>query len=269
MQTTFTIFTQGNLKKKMRLTDLDIFAMLIGALCHDYKHPGTNNLFHINTQSKYAIRYNDTSVLEMYHLAQTFKELQHNELNIFVNFSPEEYRICRRRMIDSILSTDMANHVKVMTTMKTKAESYNIKKGKNFEKIFQESEDNSLVKLFDTQQNMLNLIIHSADISNPGKPDKISGEWTKRVYDEFFIQGDMEKKLNLTVSNFCDRNTTNINKAMIGFINFVVGPTIDTLTNLVPEVYDYTEYCRGNLRKHKIGARDDERKEKEKKKKNL
>ena len=270
MQTTFTIFTQGNLKKKMRLTDLDIFAMLIGALCHDYKHPGTNNLFHINTQSKYAIRYNDTSVLEMYHLAQTFKELQHNELNIFVNFSPEEYRICRRRMIDSILSTDMANHVKVMTTMKTKAESYNIKKGKNFEKIFQESEDNSLVKLFDTQQNMLNLIIHSADISNPGKPDKISGEWTKRVYDEFFMQGDMEKKLNLPISNFCDRNTTNINKAMIGFISFVVAPTIDTLTNLVPEVYDYSEYCKGNLRKHKIGAKNDDRKaEIEKKKKEL
>ena len=268
MQTTFTIFTQGNLKKKMRLTDLDIFAMLIGALCHDYKHPGTNNLFHINTQSKYAIRYNDTSVLEMYHLAQTFKELQHNELNIFVNFSPEEYRICRRRMIDSILSTDMANHVKVMTTMKTKAESYNIKKGKNFEKIFQESEDNSLVKLFDTQQNMLNLIIHSADISNPGKPDKISGEWTKRVYAEFFTQGDLEKKLNLPISNFCDRNTTNINKAMIGFISFVVAPTIDTLTNLVPEVYDYSEYCKGNLRKHKIGAKNDDRKaEIEKKKK--
>ncbi len=268
MQTSFTIFTQGHLKKKMRLTDLDIFAMLIGALCHDYKHPGTNNLFHINTQSKYAIRYNDTSVLEMYHLAQTFKELQHDELNIFINFSPEEYRICRRRMIDSILSTDMANHVKVMTTMKTKAESYNIKKGKNFEKIFQESEDNSLVKLFDTQQNMLNLIIHSADISNPGKPDKISGEWTKRVYDEFFMQGDMEKKLNLPISNFCDRNTTNINKAMIGFISFVVAPTIDTLTNLVPEVYDYSEYCKGNLRKHKIGAKNDDRKaEIEKKKK--
>ena len=83
MQTCYTIFTQGKLKDKMKLTDLDIFAMLIGALCHDYKHPGTNNLFHINTQSKYALRYNDTSVLEMYHIAQTFKELQHDDFNIF------------------------------------------------------------------------------------------------------------------------------------------------------------------------------------------
>ena len=114
------------------------------------------------------------------------------------------------------------------------------------------------------------MIIHTADISNPGKPDKVSNEWTKRVYGEFFVQGDMEKKLNIPISNFCDRETTNINKAMIGFISFVVGPTIDTLTNLIPEVYDYTEYCRSNLRKHKIGAKNDDRKAAaEKKKKEL
>ena len=31
------------------------------------------------------------------------------------------------------------------------------------------------------------MIIHTADISNPGKPDKVSNEWTKRVYGEFFV----------------------------------------------------------------------------------
>ena len=268
MQTCFTIFTQGKLKEKMKLNDLDIFSMLVGALCHDYKHPGTNNLYQINTRSKYAMRYNDTSVLEMYHLAQTFKELQHDKYNIFKNFSPEEYRICRRRMIDGILATDMANHQKVLSAAKAKAETFNIKKGKNFEKIFEEN-DEKMVKLYDSQQCILNMIIHTADISNPGKPDKISAAWTKRVYDEFFVQGDYEKKLGLEISNFCDRNTTNINKAMVGFISFVVGPTIDTLTNLIPEVFDYTEYCRSNLRKHKIGAKnDDYRASRQKKKKN-
>ncbi len=271
MQTSYTIFNQGHLRNKMKLKELDLFAMLVAALCHDYKHPGTNNIFQINTHSKYALRYNDTSVLEMYHLAQTFKELKHDEYNIFKNFSPEEYRICRRRMIDGILATDMANHQKVLSGAKTLAETFNVKKGKNFENIFNEQKDNkNMVNLFDTQQTMLNMIIHTADISNPGKPDKISGEWTKRVYDEFFVQGDMEKKLNITVSMFCDRETTNVNKAMIGFISFVVGPTIDTLTNLIPEVYDYTEYCRNNLRKHKIGAKNDEKREAaEKKKKEL
>ncbi len=255
MQTCNVIFTKGKLKEKMKLNDLDIFCMLIAALCHDYKHPGTNNLYQINTRSKYALRYNDTSVLEMYHLAQSFKILQKDEYNIFINFSPEEYRICRRRMIDGILATDMANHQKIVSAVKNKIESFNIKKGNNIEKVF---EENNMIKLYENQQCLLNMIIHTSDISNPGKPDKISAEWTKRVYDEFFVQGDMERKLGLEISSFCDRNNTNVNKAMIGFISFVVGPTIDTLTNLIPEVSDYSDYCKSNLRKHKIAAKKDD-----------
>ena len=264
MQTVYTIFMKGQLSKKMKLSKLDIFAMLTAALCHDFKHPGTNNLYNINARTKYAMRYNDISVLENYHISQTFKVLSHKQFNIFANFSPEEFRISRRRMIDGVLATDMANHTKVLSAAKTKTELYDIVKGNNFEKIFLEVSDDTknnkeLVSLFDQQQCLLNMIIHTADISNPAKPDKISGQWTERVYGEFFVQGDMEKEKGLPVSNFCDRKTTNINKAMIGFISFVVGPTINTLTNLIPEVMDFSEYCKSNLRKHQRGAKEDDK----------
>ena len=52
--------------------------------------------------------------------------------------SPEEYRISRRRMIDAVISTDMAKHTKVVTAAKTKTELYDIIKGKNFTKIFED-----------------------------------------------------------------------------------------------------------------------------------
>ena len=61
-------------------------------------------------------------------------------------------------------------------------------------KIFEDNQEEDLGKLFENQQCVLNIIIHASDISNPAKPDKISNEWTKRVYEEFFIQGDLEKK---------------------------------------------------------------------------
>ena len=264
MQTVYTIFIKGKLEVKMKLSELDIFSILIAALCHDYKHPGTNNAYNINARTKYAMRYNDLHVLENYHISQTFKVLSNNKFNIFKNFSPEEYRISRRRMIDAVISTDMAKHTKVITAAKTKTELYDIVKGKNFTKIFEDlSEDSKtnkqLIDLYDKQQCMLNMIIHTSDISNPAKPDKISQQWTQRVYDEFFVQGDLEKEKKLPISNFCDRNTTNVNKAMIGFISFVVGPTINCLTNLIPEVMDYTEYCKSNLRKHQRGAKEDDK----------
>ena len=266
MQTSYIILTQGNLIEKMKLGQLDFFSLLIACLCHDYKHPGQNNVYQINAKTKYAMRYNDISVLENYHVSQTFKLIQKDETNIFCNFSPEEYRISRRRMIDCILSTDMANHQKVLSAIKIKMENYDIKKGKNFEKIYQEKIED-LGKLFENQQCVLNMIIHCSDISNPAKPDKISNEWTKRVYEEFFIKGDLKKKKGLNISMFCDRENTNINKAMVGFINFVVLPSINIIVNLVNEVKIFKDYCKFNLKKHQIGLKNDEKKEKNKKKK--
>lgn len=268
MQTVFSIFIKGNLQERMKLGQLDTFAIIVAALCHDYKHTGQNNLFHINSKSKIAMRYNDISVLENYHIAQTFKVLSHSNCNIYKNFSPEEFRICRRRMIEGVLATDMANHQTVLSNVKTKIASCNIVKGNNFELIFTNSEN--LSKLFEAQQGILNMIIHSADISNPAKPDKISENWTKRVYDEFFVQGDKEKELGLPVSNFCDRNTTNINKAMIGFINYVVLPTFDLLSTLIFEACEYRDHCKSNLKKYLNNVKKEEREakiEKGKKKK--
>ena len=246
MQTLFTMIMRGDLQAKMKLGDLDKFAMLVGAICHDLKHTGQNNTFHINTRSKIAMRYNDISVLENFHIAQTFKLLSQDQYNILKHFKPEEYRILRRRMIEGIISTDMANHQKVLSATKAKIETYKINKGANFTKIF----DVETAKLFDAQQCILNMCLHTADISNPAKPSKISEGGTAKVYEEFFRQGDMEKKLNMQVSLMCDRETTSINKAMIGFINFVVKPTIDILVNLIPEVSEYGDNIRGNLKKH-------------------
>jgi len=265
MQTVYTIFVKGNLGFKMKLSELEFFSILIAALCHDYKHPGTNNAYNINARTKYAMRYNDLHVLESYHISQTFKVLSNPKFNIFQNFSPEEYRISRRRMIDAVISTDMAKHTKVITAAKNKSELYDIVKGNNFTKIFEDiSDDDSknnkqLLDLYNRQQCLLNMVVHTSDISNPAKPDKVSSQWTQRVYDEFFVQGDMEKEQKLPISNFCDRNTTNMNKAMIGFISFVVGPTINCLVNLIPEVIDYKNYCESNLRKHQRGAKEDDK----------
>ena len=261
MQTLFTIFSRGKLVDKMKLGQLDGFSILVAAICHDYKHPGTNNLYQINARTKYSLRYNDISVLENFHVAQTFKVLKKKETNIFEVLSPEEFRICRRRMIDGILATDMANHQKILTTIKLKIENYEIKEGKNFEKLF-DFDEKEAGNLFEAQQNLLNMFLHSSDISNPAKPDKISSLWTERVYGEFFVQGDLEKAKNLPISAFCDRETTNINQAMIGFINFVVMPTINILVTLINEVKEYKDYCKFNLRKHQKGLKNDESKKK-------
>ena len=244
MQTLYTIFQKGGIIQKMHCIPIDPFSMLIAAFCHDLHHTGQNNVYHINSRSKIATRYNDISVLENYHVSSAFKIMCKPETNIMKDFTQDEYRIMRKRMISGILSTDMSNHQKVLTNIKNYASEYDIINGRNFENIFNKNE---LKNNFEHQENFFDFFLHCSDISNATKPNKISIIWTQKVYGEFFKQGDLEKEQNLPVSLLCDRDTTDINKAMVGFISFVIKPTFEILINIVPEIKILGENLKKNL----------------------
>ena len=67
-------------------------------------------MFHINTKALYALRYNDKAVLENHHVSAAFFLIKEDNMNIFQNFKPEDYKLARERMISMVLATDMANH---------------------------------------------------------------------------------------------------------------------------------------------------------------
>lgn len=60
---------------------------------------------------------------------------------------------------------------------------------------------------------MMEICLHSADVSVPSRPFEVVKEWTYLLFDEFFMQGDLEKEKNLPVSMLCDRITTNVAKS--------------------------------------------------------
>ena len=61
-------------------------------------------------------------------------------------------------------------------------------------------------------------------------------EWTFLLYDEFFDQGDIEKKKGLSVTFLCDRDTVNIPASQPGFVNFVVMPLFKALVEIMPNL---------------------------------
>lgn len=164
-------------------------------------------------------------------------------------------------MIDCILATDMANHAKHLAAFKNKLETYDIKNGMNLDKMINPE---SVSKSYENQQVILGMIVHGADISNPAKPSDVNEKWVRLVFLEFFGQGDVEKSKGLQVSLLCERETTNINKSQIGFINFVVMPTFEALLNITPEINPYMEFIKNNLRKFEAMVQEeDENKRKE------
>lgn len=63
----------------------------------------------------------------------------------------------------------------------------------------------------------MSMVLHCADISHPAKEWSLHYRWTCQLLEEFFLQGDMEKKLGLPFSPLCDRNNTLIAESQIGW----------------------------------------------------
>jgi hypothetical protein len=55
-----------------RLNELEIFALVLVALCHDLDHLGFTNAFLVVANDSIALWYNDKVLLESHHVATTF-----------------------------------------------------------------------------------------------------------------------------------------------------------------------------------------------------
>lgn len=202
------------------LTDLEIFAILIAALIHDYEHTGTTNSFHINTGSDMAMLYNDRAVLENHHASAAFRLLKEDDYNIFSNLSREEYKEIRNLVVDMVISTDMSFHNQQLKNMKSL--------------IAIASSDHHYNKTnVDLKFKALSYILHCCDISHPAKKWNVHHRWTMLLIEEFFRQGDLERELGLDISPLCDRNSTVIPKSQIVFIEVIVEPSLAVCSDLL------------------------------------
>ena len=90
----------------------------------------------------------------------------------------------------------------------------------------------------------MDLFIHSADISNPTKIFSVYFKWAKFVVDEFWDQGDKEKKLGMKCS--CDREKVTIYQNQLGFINFIELPYFVVFAELFPKLKFYYDNLNEN-----------------------
>lgn len=88
------------------------------------------------------------------------------------------------------------------------------------------------------KQKALSLLLHCADISHPSKTWHLHEKWTNLLVQEFFAQGDKEKELGLPFSPLCDRNNTHIAQSQIGFINFIVEPSMGVLGDMIDKIFE-------------------------------
>ena len=265
LQTLFIYLYKSRVIDFLYLNKLDILSLLVAGVCHDVGHKGYNNDYQIKMYTDLAITYNDKSILENFHISETFKLLKNDKLNIFRNTSKNDFSYIRKRIIDMILATDMFYHSRIIALMKSRLENKNIKNGENSENIVKNSGNN----LFNEQQEILNYLIHIGDISHNTKKFEITYKWSLLLTEEFWRQGDEEKEKGFNVNFLYDRNNIDIGRNQVGFIKGIIVPSFDLLINFLPELMYYSDNMKENLRRwNEISEELNKKKNEEEKKLN-
>uniref|UniRef100_A0A2K6UBJ5 3',5'-cyclic-AMP phosphodiesterase n=1 Tax=Saimiri boliviensis boliviensis TaxID=39432 RepID=A0A2K6UBJ5_SAIBB len=179
-------------------------------------------------ESELALMYNDASVLENHHLAVGFKLLQAENCDIFQNLSTKQRLSLRRMVIDMVLATDMSKHMNLLADLKTMVETKKVT-----------SLGVLLLDNYPDRIQVLQSLVHCADLSNPTKPLPLYRQWTDRIMAEFFQQGDRERESGLDISPMCDKHTASVEKSQVGFIDYIAHPLWETWADLVhPDAQD-------------------------------
>jgi cAMP-specific phosphodiesterase 4 len=105
-----------------------------------------------------------------------------------------------------VLATDMSKHMSLLADLKTMVETKKVA--------------GSGVLLLDNYTDRIQVLqnlVHCADLSNPTKPLALYRKWVERIMEEFFVQGDKERENNMEISPMCDRHTATIEKSQVIF----------------------------------------------------
>uniref|UniRef100_A0A3Q3VN09 Phosphodiesterase n=1 Tax=Mola mola TaxID=94237 RepID=A0A3Q3VN09_MOLML len=170
------------------LSDAEILALMVGCLCHDLDHRGTNNAFQA-TGSALALLYGTSATLEHHHFNHAVMILQSEQgHNIFANLCSNEYSRMMQLLKQAILATDLTLH---------------FRRTKFFECVL----SGEFKWTDEGHREDLSMLMTACDLGAVTRPWKISKQVAELVTSEFFEQGDRERsELKLTPAPIFDRN---------------------------------------------------------------
>ncbi|KAG8197606.1 hypothetical protein JTE90_001538 [Oedothorax gibbosus] len=190
---------------------LEIMALYAAAAMHDYDHPGRTNAFLVATFSPQAVLYNDRSVLENHHSAAAWSLLlSDNRYNWLRHLDEAEFKRFRFLVIELILATDLKRHFDIVTEFNAKMVD----------------DESPFVDWSNEADRLLvmQMAIKLSDINGPCKCRQLHMQWTHRIADEFYEQGDEERSMGLPISRFMDRDNPQLAKLQESFIGHLVAP---------------------------------------------
>ena len=212
-----------------KFTMLEKMSMIVAGIAHDIDHRGYNNEFFKKLKLPLAALYS-TSVMEQHHYKQTITILHAEENDIFSFLTADQHKEVLDLIRQHIIATDLALYFGKQKFLAGLIET----------NTFDYDEPTH-------REPLLQLMMSGADLCAVSKPWETQIKTTDFLYEEFYRQGDEEKKRGITPIPMMDRaNKDEIPNQQIGFINFICLPLYSTLVALLPDTKPLLEGCKVN-----------------------
>lgn len=208
---TFIYFIM-NSSLQEKISSLDLLASIIATLGHDVGHPGVTNRFLINNKEDLALQYNDNSVLENMHCSTIFSIMKLSGCNILDTLERSDWFAVRNLILSMVLGTDMAKHFEILSQFRARALGL---------------KDLDIIN-FEDKKLVLTFVIKCADLGHSAKTTDLHLKWSYLLTQELFVQGDLEKERFQTVSMYCDRESTDVDKSQAGFLKNICIPLYES-----------------------------------------
>ncbi|XP_072431201.1 dual 3',5'-cyclic-AMP and -GMP phosphodiesterase 11A-like isoform X3 [Chiloscyllium punctatum] len=216
------------------LSDIEILALMVGCLCHDLDHRGTNNAFQAKSGSALAQLYGTSATMEHHHFNHAVMILQSEGHNIFANLSSKDYSNLMQLLKQAILSTDLTLYFEQRT------------------KFFEYVMSGELNWCLEKHREMLrSMLMTACDLGAVTKPWQISRQVAELVTSEFFEQGDRERvELKLTPAAIFDRNRKDeLPGLQLEWIDGICKPLFEALAKLNGKVQPLVNGINSNRAK--------------------
>ena len=220
--------------------------LVLAALGHDSLHTGVSNTFLARSKHPYFLEVGADSLQEKRSVRHIFGLLDKHRILVVEEGMGQDLQdeiIGARNLIEqTILWTDIARHKEQMEIIAGLLPQFNSSldqaRGSEGQGATKGATASDLLlqkkaHVFLPEESRVLLgsfLLHAADISNPGRDWRTCERWAGLVMNEFFSQGDLEKKLGLSVSMNCDRDKVLVPFAQIGFGKFVIRDLYELLS---------------------------------------
>ena len=235
----YMILKTSGLGEKLRREE--VLAIMISCLVHDLDHPGVSSDFLVKSGSMLALQFPTKNVLEQMHFDQARSILLEGVTDILVNLEACNKESVMWLVFKGVMSTDMGNHKRIVTSLEGRLERLTAAQPSGDAGATDPSCDLETAYDFGNEEDRIEIveaIVHAADLSGQALPQAVAYEFGRRVLKEFHSQSQQEKRDNLPVTAFM----TNLDdvlvqaKVQLGFLNYVVEPLWNSLSCILPQI---------------------------------